>query len=238
MISVCMTTFNGELYIKDQIDSILSQLSKTDELIISDDGSTDNTISIIKNIDDDRIRLLFHEKKNEKYWFNYTTRNVEYALQHAKGEFIFLADQDDVWLPNKVSLMKSGLYSCDLIVSNCNVTDNKLNITNYSYFDLIHSKRGIIHNILKNSYLGCCMAFKKELLSLFLPFPNGPIAHDIWIGLIADKKSCVKFIETPTLLYRRHETCVSTSCKRSNSSLIFKIYYRVCIVISLIKHSI
>jgi len=231
-----MASYNGELYIKEQINSILFQLSKTDELIISDDGSTDNTIAIINKFHDDRIRLLFHKNKEEKYQFKNTTKNIEFALQKAKGDIIFLADQDDVWLSNKVSIMLSALNNNHLVVSNCKVTDANLNIIIPSYFNLIHSKEGLIHNLIKNSYLGCCMAFRRELLNECLPFPDGPIAHDIWIGLIAEKNKKVKFIETPTLLYRRHVTCVSTSSKRSSSSLKFKIYHRFYIVISLIKH--
>ncbi len=236
MISVCLTTYNGDIYIKEQIDSILSQLTFADELIISDDGSTDKTLQIINSIQDTRIKLLNHHKKSETYWFNYTTRNVEYALQQAKGEIIFLSDQDDIWLPNKVQIMSAVLADYKLVVADCCVTDNKLNVIYASYFDLIHSGEGIVHNLVKNSYLGCCMAFRRDILRMALPIPKGPIAHDIWIGLIANMHNAVKFIDVTTMLYRRHDATVSTSSQHSHNSFCFKIYYRCYIGVLLCKH--
>jgi len=234
-ISVCMATYNGEKFIQHQINSILSQLHEEDEIIIADDGSIDNTIPIIESFNDRRIKLLHHIKKSEKYKSNYTTRNIEFALQNATGDLIFLADQDDVWFPNKIEVMQPFLVKYDLVISDCIVTDEDLNVLHQSYFNLIHSKQGFIHNIIKNSYLGCCMAFKRELLKIALPIPTGPIAHDIWIGLISDCKKTVKFIEPPTIFYRRHPNTVSTSGKKSTSSLLFKLYYRTSITLNLFK---
>ena len=96
MISVCIATYNGERFIREQIDSILRQLSSDDEIIVSDDGSTDDTISIINSIDDKRIRIIEGPRKHSP------THNFECAMKEAKGYYIFLADQDDVWKPNKV----------------------------------------------------------------------------------------------------------------------------------------
>ena len=96
MISVCMASYNGEKYIKEQIDSILKQLSDEDELVISDDGSTDNTLSVIQSIHDKRIKLI-HNQGEHGY-----SRNFENALKNSKGDYIFLSDQDDVWKDNKV----------------------------------------------------------------------------------------------------------------------------------------
>ena len=90
MISVCMATYNGEKYIQEQIDSILCQLSKDDELVISDDHSTDATCDIIKSYNDRRIKLFLNELAKG------VTHNFENALLHSKGDIIFLADQDDV----------------------------------------------------------------------------------------------------------------------------------------------
>lgn len=95
MISVCMATYNGEEYIKEQLESILCQLGEMDEIIISDDGSTDNTLNIIESYNDSRIKIHIN---TGKHGFVY---NFENALQKAKGEYIFLSDQDDIWLPEK-----------------------------------------------------------------------------------------------------------------------------------------
>ena len=96
MVSVCMATYNGGKYIKEQIDSILGQLSNNDELIISDDNSTDDTVDIINRISDSRVRLFFNKQKGY-------TNNFENALKQVRGDIIFLSDQDDIWMDNKVN---------------------------------------------------------------------------------------------------------------------------------------
>ena len=101
MISVCIATYNGSKYIKEQIDSILPQLDECDEIIVSDDSSTDNTLSILKSYHDRRIIIFTNQK------FNSPIYNFENALKHAKGDIIFLSDQDDIWEFNKVQVMIS-----------------------------------------------------------------------------------------------------------------------------------
>ncbi|HEY5589376.1 MAG TPA: glycosyltransferase, partial [Candidatus Paceibacterota bacterium] len=92
MISVCITTYNGEKHIQAQLDSILPQLCSTDEIIISDDGSTDRTIQIVEKYEDKRIKIYHHTKYNKfcKFPFSKITKNMENALIHAKGDYIFL----------------------------------------------------------------------------------------------------------------------------------------------------
>ncbi|MDE5758415.1 MAG: glycosyltransferase, partial [Allobaculum sp.] len=92
MISVCIATYNGERYIETQIRSILDQLNEDDEIIISDDSSTDRTLDIIRSLNDSRIKLFAGNK------FHSRTFNFENALKQATGDFIFLSDQDDIWL--------------------------------------------------------------------------------------------------------------------------------------------
>ena len=131
MISVCMATYNGERFLREQIDSILCQLAPDDELIISDDGSTDGTLDIIQSYNDKRIKLLHHKKKSEyakiKYSrnFYYATDNFENALQAAQGDYIFLADQDDVWMKDKAKLMSSYLDKFDCVMCNNQIIDTE-----------------------------------------------------------------------------------------------------------------
>ena len=129
MISVCLASHNGEKYIKKQIDSILSQLSSQDELIISDDGSTDLTLSIIHRYKDERIKLLHYKqdvsvlRKKHSKQFYLATKNFENALKNAKGDYIFLSDQDDIWLPDRVEVMVNSLKKNDCVMCNLNLID-------------------------------------------------------------------------------------------------------------------
>lgn len=225
-ISVCMATYNGEKYIKEQLDSILSQLQEDDEIIISDDGSNDKTVKIINKINDPRIKIFFNKNKNG------LTYNFENAIKQAKGDYIFLSDQDDIWLPNKITLSLKGLEDNDVVVTNCMITDSNLNTINDSYFKLNNSKKGFFKNFYRSSYLGCCVGFRKNLLSDILPFPpNLYLYHDWWIGYIADMKYKVEFIETPCLLYRRHDNNMSSTGTKSKQSLLkrfrdrFQLFY-------------
>jgi len=119
MISVCIATYNGEKYIREQLDSILYQLSMEDEIVIPDDGSTDKTIEIIKGINDPRIKIFYHQTEKNNYLGTLKTcflvgRNAHNALKHASGDYIFWADQDDVWLEGKVATFMQHLKKYDL----------------------------------------------------------------------------------------------------------------------------
>lgn len=167
MITVCIATFNGEKYIREQLNSILFQLSLQDEVIVSDDGSTDNTISIIKSFNDKRIKII------DGVYRHSPTLNFENALKEAKGDYIFLADQDDVWKDDKVKICLKWLQHYDCIISDAEVTDENLKITSPSLYQLMNIKSGRVYNILyKNGYTGCCMAFTKRVKEAALPFPK------------------------------------------------------------------
>lgn len=250
MISVCMTTYNGELFLKEQLDSILSQLSVCDEVIISDDGSTDRTLEIINSYDDKRIKVVFHTSKVEqKYKFGYTTRNMENALLYSSGDFIFMADQDDVWLPNKIVEMLPFLSEYDVILSDCYDVDSTLQILSESHFKMSNAKKGILHNIYTCCYLGSCMAFTREFMCKFMPIPQN-VPHDLWIGIICDLRGRMVLLDKPTMLYRRHgnnvsginnkllfaqEHNVSAKLNKNTNSLIYKISYRFIVIKELLR---
>jgi len=230
MISVCLTTYNGAKYLKEQLESILMQLGKKDELIISDDGSTDKTVEIVNTIDDERIKLFINEK-NIGY-----TRNFEKALSFAKGDIIFLSDQDDIWCQNKIETYLHYFDNYDLLVSDAMVIDEKEKVINDSFFVLRKPKKSKIGNILKFGYLGCCMAFKKEILLKALPFPGNSIlcTHDNWLFLIGCYFFRYKILEDKLLLYRRHTSNISTGGLKNETSFFFKICYRLYLIFNLI----
>lgn len=228
MISVCIATYNGEAFIQEQLLSILNQLQKDDEVIISDDNSTDNTLEIIRAINDNRIFICSNPRKG-------VISNIENALQKSKGDFIFLADQDDIWLPMKVEVCIQELMQNDLIVSDCTVVDNQLNILNKSFFQLNNSKKNKWEALMRNSYLGCCMAFKREVLNVALPFPNKIPMHDIWIGNVAAFRFKVKFIDNSLIYYRRHGNNASTTSERTKASYLKQIGYRLPLIGALLS---
>lgn len=221
MISVCIATYNGAKYIGEQLASILKQLSAEDEVVVSDDGSTDGTIDIVRSLNDRRIRIVDGPRRHSP------TLNFEWALRNAKGEYIFLADQDDVWLEGKVTRCVEELQMCDCVVSDARVTDSLLNTTSESLFQLMHVRRGRLSNLLwRNGYTGCCMAFKREVLSKALPFPTDIPMHDIWIGNVAAFCGSLHFINDRLLLFRRHDAAASCNGKRSTYSLWQKLSFR------------
>jgi glycosyltransferase involved in cell wall biosynthesis len=224
-ISVCIATYNGEKYIREQIDSILFQLSANDEIVVSDDNSTDDTLRIIQEIQDNRIKIIQNNLKKG------VTHNFANALMNAKGDYIFLSDQDDIWLPNKVQTCVKELIVNDLIVSNCIAIDEYGNIVYSSYFDIAKSGKGFLKNFYRSTYLGCCLAFKKEILNEILPIPNSLLLfHDWWFGFISEICFKVKFIDTPCMYYRRHGETTSKTLSKSDLTLFNKIWYRLQIL--------
>ena len=230
MISVCIATYNGEMFIREQIDSILRQLSSDDEIIVSDDGSTDDTISIIISIDDKRIRIIEGPRKHSP------TLNFECAMKEAKGDYIFLADQDDVWKPNKVEVCIKWLQNYDCVVSDAEVTDSNLNPLYPSLYAIMQVRHGRIYNtIWKNGYTGCCMAFRRNVLKASLPFPKNIPMHDIWIGNVAAYKYNMKFIPDKLIMFRRHNETISCNGKGSKYSIWQQMKFRWSIIKNIVN---
>lgn len=219
-----MATYNGGKYIKEQVSSILSQLSCHDELIVSDDGSSDDTVSVLQSFDDDRIQLIEGPRCGLTY-------NFENAIRHAHGEYIFLSDQDDVWEPQKVERMLEALQEADLAVSDAWIADENAISTGRSLYDINTPHSGFFGTVYHTSYIGCCTAFRRSILKKLLPFPPHIIMHDYWIGQIADMYYKTTFIPDKLIRYRRHGANASTlTTGKSPLSLRQKLAYRFWIV--------
>lgn len=202
-ISVVVLTYQGECFLQEQMNSILKQLGPRDEVVVSDDGSTDRTLEILRECQkkDPCIRLLQGPRQGIK-------KNMEYALKSCRGDYIFLADQDDIWAEDKVSRVMEIFEKeqADLVIHDADVfAEDVERPLMESFFQFRGAKAGIVKNMVKNSYIGCCMAFRRQLLEKALPIPEDIEMHDQWLGILNDfyfKKSF--FYEKPLLHYRRH----------------------------------
>lgn len=220
-ISVCLATYNGEEFLKLQIESILRQLSTFDELLISDDGSTDNTVSIINNFNDDRIKLFINSNKRG------VAHNFENALLNATGDYILLSDQDDIWKDNKVEIIKKELEFADCILHNAELINSDGEFLDNNLFSIYRTRTGYFENLMRNTFVGCCMAFKKSLLKKILPIPRSITMHDMWIALISEKYSKTRLVNQSLIYYRRHNNNASTTSKKSQYSRIYQLKYRL-----------
>ena len=241
MISVCLATHNGERFIRQQLDSILCQLTEEDEVVVSDDGSTDQTLEILHSYNDARIKIYQYEHRKSYAnrhlaGFYYASANFGNALKHANGDYIFLSDQDDIWMSNKVSICLEALHEADIVCHNFNVIDAAGNLIEEQYLDSkTYTDMNMIAYWKLLPFRGCCLAFTKEILKMSVPIPEDTFEHDCWIGMNAilhGKK--YHFISQPLISYRRQENNVSEL--KSPNGLAFKIGYRLKLLWSIIKH--
>ncbi|MGZ3810438.1 MAG: glycosyltransferase family 2 protein [Mucilaginibacter sp.] len=222
-----MATFNGEKHIYTQVKSILDQLSTEDELIISDDGSIDDTIQIIKSFSDDRIKI-FHNKAKKG-----PVGNFENAIINANGELIFLADQDDIWFPDKIEKHLQLHKFYDLVISDAVVIDDQGLVLHQSFFKARGSKAGLFNNLKRNTYIGCCMSFNRQIVKNALPFPRYIHMHDWWIGLVAELKGKVIFCDDKLMKYVRHQNNASPTLANSGYSFITRLENRLNLIFGL-----
>lgn len=227
-ISVALAAYKGEQYIAEQIESILSQLGENDELIVSDDFPSGKTRTVIETLSSQDKRIIYIEGPGKG-----VIKNFENALKVCSGDVIFLSDQDDVWLPGKVeAVMNEFRNGAKLVLHDASITDADLHITAPSCFEVHGANASFKSNLIKNTFVGCCMAFTKELLEQTMPFPEGIAMHDWWIALIALKnKQKTVLLKKPLILWRRHGDNVTGG----KTSAVQKIKWRLNMLLSLAR---
>ena len=206
LISIVMATYNGEKYIVKQIESLINQDYLNKEIIISDDGSTDQTINIINEYIDRSNGLikLFH---NDKKGIN---NNFTNGILKAKGEYIALCDHDDIWLENKLSRMMERIDEFDIVHCNMSIIDKEDNYHSNPVFHAEYEKDktnmiNFSDFIYENPILGCATLIKKEAILNSLPIPEEAIYHDWWIALHVVKYGIgVIFLDEKLIKYRQH----------------------------------
>lgn len=225
MISVCMATYNGGKFIREQLESILSQLPTDAEVVVADDGSTDDTLLVVESLKEPRVRVLPVEKHLGVIY------NYERALQASKGEFIFLADQDDIWLPGKVEAVLAALKDADLVIHDAwMLRPSKLSESTWVRAGRLSEIRpyrsGVVANWWKNRHTGNCMAFRRLVLDRALPFPKNLPMHDQWLGIVAEKFFKVSYVAEPFIEYRLHSGN-ATHIGNSPAGILQKIKWRL-----------
>ena len=210
-IDILMATYNGEKYLREQIDSILNQTFKEFNLIICDDCSKDNTWKILEEYKnkDSRVRIIKNEK-NLGY-----NKNFEKLLGYVESEYFMLSDQDDFWLPEKVeeSYKKITSEKLNLVCSDLEVVDKDLKTIHpsmwefwpdYNIKEKIKKSRDYKSCLMTNCITGCTTIINSKLIPKILPLPGYPIVHDWWIGLVAGSIGDIGYIEKPLIKYRQH----------------------------------
>jgi len=220
-VDILLATYNGEKYLKEQIESILNQTYSDFRLLISDDCSSDNTKEILKEYKkkDSRIVLYFQQENLG------VIKNFEFLLNKVESKFYMFSDQDDIWKKDKIekSINKLEETDSDLVYTDLEVVDENLNVTYKSYWKLKGFYRKIKnYNNFESLYLnnfvtGCTIISKKSLIKGFLPLPNTSkyVLHDYWIPLIISQKGKITYIEEPLIMYRQHKNNKIGSKKKS-----------------------
>ncbi|MBT8379448.1 MAG: glycosyltransferase family 2 protein [Ignavibacteria bacterium] len=214
LVSIAMTTYNGESYLAEQIESILAQSYKNIELIIVDDCSTDRTIDILNN---------YKEQKNIKIFKNSgrlgVINNFSKAISLCAGEYIALSDQDDIWYEEKIVKLLDGIESEENVLMICSdaiIIDTEKKIISPSWFEFqsiyIPKKKFVFYEVVyQNFALGCTMLFNRSLLKRVLPIPEESISHDWWIAANAALLGRIIVVNDQLILKRKHNANVSIS---------------------------
>lgn len=236
MIAILMSTYNGERYLREQIDSLLNQTYKDWKLYIRDDGSTDGTISIIESYMNDYPDLIILLKDDLGNLGS--GRSFMRILSVVDADYYMFCDQDDVWLPNKVIDTINVMRPLDVeyenlpicVFTDLSMCDNKLNIIqDYLVRYLGREPDRINRNSFYRTFVfhspvfGCTMMINQIAKTLSLPFDF--VWHDTWISMICKRKGIMSYVDKSTILYRRTGVNVSGSKKK----LIVKDYLLILV---------
>ncbi|MDR0924966.1 MAG: glycosyltransferase family 2 protein [Hungatella sp.] len=214
MVSVLLASYNGEKYIREQLDSILSQTFSDLSIVISDDLSTDGTPSIIREYEEQypgRVRSLKNRERSGS-----AQNNFFRLLTSVSDEYVMLCDQDDVWLPDKAEVTLREMKRLEaawgaevplLVHGDLSVTDKTGNILHNSMAEYqkiaVHNNR-FSHYLVENNITGNTVMINRAFLRFFAEIPKECVMHDWWLGLLASCFGRISYIDRPLVLYRQH----------------------------------
>ncbi|RNI22453.1 glycosyltransferase family 2 protein [Rufibacter latericius] len=212
LISVVLATYNGEKYIREQLDSVFGQTYQNLEVLVFDDGSSDATLDILQDIARHQKKLKVHTNSQKVG----VVRNFSRAIEAATGEYIGLCDQDDVWLPEKLYKSLECIQEMEeqtsketpcLVFTDLKVVDKHLRLLDDSYWHYMGLNPGnhqFHRALVENVATGCTILCNRATRNLAVPIPKGALMHDVWLLLTASYLGEVRFLPEPTVLYRQH----------------------------------
>jgi len=219
LVSIAMATYNGEKYLREQLDSIYNQTYKNIEVVVCDDCSTDSTVTILEEYKEKYGLKYFINEKNLGY-----SKNFEKAAFLCKGEYIAFSDQDDIWLPEKIEILinEIGLYS--LIHSNAGMIDKNGTLLNKNIKSNLESELFTGNSFKKIANIsivrGCTILCKKDLVIKAAPIPpNEP--HDWWFAIVASRTNDLTYLDKELMFWRKHNSVTNRSFFEN---LITRIY--------------
>jgi hypothetical protein len=217
-LSVALSTWNGAAWLDDLLNSIAAQARLPDELVVQDDSSTDGTVEMVRRFAD-TVPFPVHLEVNDVRLGS--TANFARALARCRGEFIALADQDDVWYPAKLRRLAGELEedpTVTLVFSNADLIDEDGNSLGRRLWatrrvDRVLSRHAVVSEELfarRALTTGCTMAVRRRAVDAALPFPDelaapvAPMRHDRWLSLVAAAVGTVRALPEPLLAFRVH----------------------------------
>jgi glycosyltransferase involved in cell wall biosynthesis len=208
-----MATFNGAKHVEEQICSILNEIGPSDEVIVIDDRSSDDTVARVRAFADPRIRVYVNES-NVGY-----VRNFERAIGLARGDHVFLSDQDDLWPAGRVEVMQRGLLTHQVVAGNVGCVDAAVSVRPQGVIGSWRLRRGQEHRRIRMvvklaashaPYYGSAMAVRRDLLPAAMPFPPSVSElHDAWLALLGLMSGSMLHVERTVVLRRIHSNNAS-----------------------------
>jgi len=214
LVLIVMSTYNGENYLKDQLDSLFSQTYKNFKIVVRDDGSSDNTLKILETYDGNME--ILGSQKNIYVKKSFSTL-LKYALKNNDNNYFMFCDQDDIWEKDKIEKTLKQMKEMEktygdiplLVHTDLQVVDEKLKALNESFwkYEKINPNCNDLNRLLmQNTITGCTVMINRKLSELALPIPNECIMHDWWMGLVASQFGKILFIDEGLIKYRQHDS--------------------------------
>ncbi|MFA5074245.1 MAG: glycosyltransferase family 2 protein [Nitrospirota bacterium] len=214
-IDIVLSTYNGERYLEEQVDSIISQTFTDWRLLIRDDGSSDTTVALIQKIrkrNPDKIILIDQEAAHKG-----ACQSFAALMSNSKSDYLMFCDQDDIWLSDKINKTlavmaglekKYGHHQPLLVHSDAKVVDHNLkelapSLLRYQKIKPIKGAQ-LSRLFLQNAATGCTMMINKTLRDMALPVSSHALMHDWWLALPAAAFGHIGYVAEPTMLYRQH----------------------------------